>query len=454
MGVRPQGPVAPGELIAGKYRVERELGAGGMGVVVLAMHVELERRVAIKFLAESLHASPDVVERFAREARAAARLHSEHVAKVLDVGRLASGAPYYVMEMLVGQDLAQLVKAQGALSPHVACDYVLQVCEAIAEAHALGIVHRDLKPANIFVSMRPDGSPIAKVLDFGISKVRPTTGVGDGSLTASHSSMGSPLYMSPEQLRSARNADARSDIWSIGVVLYELITGRTPFGGETLAGVCAAIAADTPEPLRRWRPEVPPALDAIVVRCLDKDPTRRFQDVGEVAIALAPFAPPTSRNLVERAARLSRAGALHGTTVPRGPDAPAPAATDAPWSASALARPRPPIRVRVLGVAAVTLVATGTFAAWLLQPQPLHPMAGAPSASPVAAPATQSGAATSATPSQASVATPPLSTGNVTFPSGSRVLPSATAGHPGPGTPPSPPKPKPPTKSPDPLEDR
>lgn len=213
-------PVALGDVLAGKYRVDAVLGVGGMGIVVAATHLQLEQKVALKFLLPAAIQSPEAVERFLREGRAAVRLKSQNVAKVTDVGTLENGAPYMVMEFLHGADLAAVMAERGLLPVAEAVSYVLQACEAIAEAHSLGIVHRDLKPQNLFVTRKVDGRPLIKVLDFGISKSMDTqSGL---SLTRTSSIMGSPLYMSPEQMRSSKNVDQRSDIWAIGVVLYEI----------------------------------------------------------------------------------------------------------------------------------------------------------------------------------------------------------------------------------------
>jgi len=283
-------PVAPGDVLAGKYVVERVLGEGGMGVVVAATHRQLGQRVAVKFLLAEYCQHPEAVARFLREAQAAVRIQSEHVARTIDVGTLESGAPYMVMEYLSGRDLASELATRGSLPVEEAVGFVLQACEAIAEAHALGIVHRDLKPANLFLAHRADGSPLVKVLDFGISKsVSPAA--GPMNLTTTQSVMGSPLYMSPEQLKSTKNVDQRTDVWALGVILYELLTGRTPFQAETVSGLIATVVSESPPPLRGARPDLPAELEAIVLRCLEKDPARRIQHVGTLAMALQPFAP-------------------------------------------------------------------------------------------------------------------------------------------------------------------
>jgi predicted Ser/Thr protein kinase len=297
-------PYPPGTVLAGKYRIERLLGKGGMGWVVVATHLQLEQRVALKFM-NSEHASehPDSVARFIREARAAARIQSEHVARVSDVGTLENGSPYLVMEYLEGRDMEALVRSGEKLPVSQLVTYVLEACEGLAEAHAAGIVHRDLKPANLFLARRTDGSVRVKLLDFGISKLTAIPGAGpDVGMTSTQALMGSPLYMSPEQLRSSKNVDRRADIWSMGVILYECLTSTSPFEAETLPEVCARIMAEPPPPLKG----APRGLDVVVMRCLEKDPQKRYPDTGALATALAPFGGPDARAHAERIVRVAR----------------------------------------------------------------------------------------------------------------------------------------------------
>ena len=314
----------PGTLVAGKYEVERVLGHGGMGVVVAAKHLALKQRVAIKFLLPAAMELPEAAARFLREAQAAAAIQSEHVARVIDVGSMASGEPYLVMEYLAGEDLGVLFKTRRQFPIAEAIDMVLEACEGLAEAHHLGIVHRDLKPGNLFLTTRrADGSPLVKVLDFGLSKaLTGDRGSGENSLTTSTAVIGSPLYMSPEQLRSLKNVDARTDIWSLGVILYMLLAGRRPYDGETMTAICAAIISETPSTLSELPPEVPLALDALVRRCLEKDLPRRVQSVAELARGLAPFGSPAARLSMERIVKVLPDAATSSGPEPRSEAAP------------------------------------------------------------------------------------------------------------------------------------
>jgi serine/threonine protein kinase len=297
----------PGQILAGKFRVERVLGEGGMGVVLAAHHLHLDKRVALKFLRPEVAANREIVARFSNEARSSGKIQSEHVARVLDVGVLDDGSPYMVMEYLEGTDLAGLIKQRGSLPGPEAIEFVLQACEALAEAHVAGIVHRDLKPANLFLTRRADGSPCVKVLDFGISKAA-LTGEGAGQvLTQTAAVLGSPNYMAPEQLKSARHVDARTDIWALGIILHELMTGEVAFRADTVPELYVSILQSPPSALRQRLPGAPAALEAVLLHCLEKDPARRFANVGELALALADFAPARAQPSVERIARITGA---------------------------------------------------------------------------------------------------------------------------------------------------
>jgi eukaryotic-like serine/threonine-protein kinase len=294
----------PGEVLGGKYRIERVIGRGGMGVVVAARHVTLHQTVAIKLLPDDQAKDAENVARFLREARAVVRLKSEHAIKVTDVGRRKSGAPYFVMELLEGEDLDAII-TRGPLRVSDVVDWILQACEAVAEAHALGIIHRDLKPRNLFLAKRVNGKSLVKVLDFGLAK--PVSAFGDAKLTKTTTVLGSPQYMSPEQMRSLRDVDHRTDVWSLGVCLYELLTRRMPFEADTVPVLCALVLKDQPKPVNLHRPDVPEALAQIVARCLEKDPAARFADIQQLAYALEPFGSSESRGASTRIAGVLRA---------------------------------------------------------------------------------------------------------------------------------------------------
>jgi len=359
-------PVLPGETLAGKYRVERVLGRGGMGVVVAARHLELDERVAIKFLVDD--ASMAAVERFTREARAAVKVKGEHVCRVFDFGRLESGEPYIVMEYLEGRDLARKLQDEGPQSSSAVAGWMVEVCDALAGAHAAGIVHRDIKPANIFLARRPDGSSCAKVLDFGISKL-----ASHAHMTGSAATVGSPAYMSPEQVDSARDVDARADIWSLGATAYELLSGTPPFAADSMLQMAVMIREREPAPLTG----VPDALARAVMKCLAKERAARFASVNELAAAVAPCAPPDVAGIVARLCRVASRPdgddetdvAMHPTVVQDGGhDVDRIRATFAPLQ-STKREVRPPTgagrrtRLAVAGIALTVAGALGVFVA-------------------------------------------------------------------------------------------
>ena len=302
--------IEPGTIVGAKYRIKRMLGHGGMGAVYSATHVNLGTTVALKFLNETMVKNPTVVERFMREAWASAQLNSDHVCRVVDVEREA-GVPYIVMELLEGTDLAKRVRSGGPMSVEIAASYVLQACVGVAEAHAARIIHRDLKPGNLFLAERPDGSPLVKVLDFGVAKA-PATG-GDFSLTQTSNVVGSPGYMSPEQLRSSKVVDVRSDVWALGVILFELVIGKQPFRAETITDLALAIAMD---PTPRM-PGINPSYVAIVNKCLEKDPARRFEDVAALSTALVPLGGSDAKRYAGAVARVLRPGVASTPSAPR-----------------------------------------------------------------------------------------------------------------------------------------
>jgi eukaryotic-like serine/threonine-protein kinase len=355
----------PGQILLGKYRIERVLGMGGMGVVVAATHVTLEERVAIKFLLPHALSNGEAVARFLREARAAVRIKSEHVARVTDVGQLENGAPYMIMEYLDGADLGTVGQRRGALPLEDGVEFVLQACEAIAEAHALGIVHRDLKPANLFLATRADGTPSVKVLDFGISKMTGMSSSGaDLGMTKTTAVMGSPLYMSPEQMASSRDVDARTDIWALGAILYELLTGTVPFQADTITQLCVMILQYPSPALRNARPDAPEGLGLVIARCLEKDRNRRFTTIAEFAHALAPYAPRRARLSIERVSRVIEGAGLGGSrpnldeVMP--PSTYVGSGTGAAWGASGIEKRG---NGRVVGIVAGLLLLGGAAAA-------------------------------------------------------------------------------------------
>jgi eukaryotic-like serine/threonine-protein kinase len=295
VSVEITGIAAVGDVLAGKYRVDKILGIGGMGMVVAATHLELDQRVALKFMLPSSHESPDIAARFTREARAAGRLNSDHVCRVIDVGRFDGGVPYIVMEYLQGEDLGALLRRRGPLRVSDAVGYILQAIEGIAEAHANGIIHRDLKPDNLFLHKRNDGGTIVKVLDFGISKAKAV-----GVSTRTGDIFGSPAYMAPEQMESSRSVDHRADMWSLGVVLYQLVVGKPPFQAESLPLLCMSVVNDEPRPMSEIRGDLPDGFEAVVMKCLRKDPDERHADVGELAHALARFGPVNATTSASR----------------------------------------------------------------------------------------------------------------------------------------------------------
>jgi eukaryotic-like serine/threonine-protein kinase len=315
--------VGPGDILAGKYRIERVLGIGGMGVVVAAQHLQLDEKVAIKFLLPAMLHNQEVVGRFSREARAAVKIKSEHVARVSDVGTLENGAPYMVMEFLEGGDLAAWIEQRGPLPIEQAVDFVLQACVGVASAHGIGIVHRDLKPANLFCLRGNDGQFVIKVLDFGISKVTDSSDSGGGgSMTHTSAVMGSPFYMSPEQMQSSKDVDAQTDIWALGVILYELVTGTPPFGGESFAEIAIKVATTSFAPVRSFRPDAPAGLEGVIFKCLEKDKRGRYSNVAELALALADFGSRQSRPCIERIVRIVQASGLSGSALALPPSPP------------------------------------------------------------------------------------------------------------------------------------
>lgn len=434
--------LAPGETVAGKYRVDRVLGEGGMGLVVAAHHEVLDCVVALKLLSIDSAKDPVLVSRFLREGRSAAGLKSEHVARVLDVGTLDGGAPFLVMEYLEGADLARLLGQRGALPVDLACDYVVQACKGVGEAHAAGIVHRDLKPENLFLANGVGGAARVKVVDFGLSKSIAPTGA---ALTRTGVVLGSPAYMAPEQLRGTRGVGPRTDVWALGVVLFELLTGRCPFDADSLPDLCLLIVDTQPPPVRDLRGEVPEALARIVARCLEKDPAKRFFDATELAEALAPFLPRDER-ASDRGPAWSRPKLVDSLVV----------TLDAPATPPPARRLRRAMALTAAGAVAVLALAGGwgltcrasahpvvlaavgaagraaSFAQVTALPDPASPATLAPATAP-SVPAGATPAMSRVPASQRTAAASKLATGNGNASSGNTGALGATSGGPGKG---------------------
>lgn len=346
-----------------------------MGLVVAARHEQLDQRVAIKLMLPDVLGNAEAVARFLREARAAARLASDHVVRVFDVGTLENGAPYMAMEYLEGVDLAALIQGRGRLPVEEAVGYLLQACEALADAHASGVIHRDIKPSNLFLVRKRDGTSVLKVLDFGISKLAQAD-ASDGAATRTAALMGSPLYMSPEQMLSTRDVDARSDVWALGVVLYEALTGQAPFSGDSLPKICAAVMNADPVPPSVRVPGLPRALSAAVLCCLEKSRDKRFASVSELAGALVQFSPSGAAALERIRHSLSDAGPTLDALSPSalGVDsAPTAAAsldagTNAAWGETRPLANNGRTRAAFVALGALTLLGTGGY--WWLSRTP------------------------------------------------------------------------------------
>ena len=272
-------------MVAGRYRLEQPLARGGMGSVWVARHLQLESQVAIKFMDAAVADSPTARARFEREAKAAAQIHSPHVVTIHDYG-VASGTPFLVMELLEGEDLGARIRNEGPLPPEVVSGIVTHVARALRLAHEAGIVHRDLKPGNVFLTINVD-TEIAKVLDFGIAKTRglQQQPLDPDEATRTDQILGSPQYMSPEQVKASRDVDHRSDLWSLAVIAYRALTAHLPFSSNSVADVLVKICSEPAPPPSTYRPELPSQVDRFFVRALAKDPDLRFQTASELAAA-------------------------------------------------------------------------------------------------------------------------------------------------------------------------
>jgi serine/threonine-protein kinase len=354
---------APGTVLLDRYRIVRELGLGGMSQVVLAEHLGLHRMVAMKFLLPELATLPDAPQRFVREATAATRVKSDHVARIDDQGLLPDGTPYMVMEYLEGEDLARMIRAGKRFPVQEAVDLVVQAADALSRAHAVGVIHRDVKPSNLFLTRRPDDTPLLKVLDFGISKVVEEAAKEDLQLTKTSVVMGSALYMSLEQMRSTRTVDHRTDIYALGISFYEMLTGSHPFTAETISELCVKVSLDPPIPLRSLRPDVPEALAEVLEIAYARNAAERYQTVGSFAAALLPFAGPDTARRIEAIQRFERGSYPDGKV----PERQTPTPID-PRATTTTTPPRP-FWVAYAVVAGAGLGAA--FALWLvLAPDP------------------------------------------------------------------------------------
>jgi len=494
--------LTPGTVISSKYRVDSILGRGAMGVVVAATHLELREAIALKFLYSKADGSEDFKSRFRREAQVSAKLRNEHITRVLDVGTWREGAMYMVMEYLAGNDLRKMIRSQGPFPIGAAVEYIVQVCEGVAEAHAHGIIHRDLKPSNLLVTKRADGSDLVKILDFGISKWT-AIGEDEGDLTQTGVVLGSPKYMSPEQLFGAGSVDSRTDIWSIGAILYELIAGRPPYDQPSLARICADLAGNKPPPrLRDLRTEVTPELETVVLHCLERSIELRIQNVADLAgDLLAAVGSPYSEQVRTRIRQtLDPAGTSAANSSLRQPGGSTGTYTSLAFADASSSYPKvgghaetaratllsshgDPARKRRQGMIAVALLAVAGVGGWLFlnrertassEDASMAVPTAAPPPMPVTAPpvpavAAAAGAATAPSPIETAppnAGTKPSATSEpvrhvspparpvVTRPATPRSTPTAAPDNPPTATPSPPMTVDPPRKKPNPLEDR
>jgi serine/threonine-protein kinase len=287
-------------LAGGKYRIEGPIGQGGMSTVYAARDTVLDRAVAIKLVQADTGDTPQLHERMFREARAVAQLESDHIVRILEIGQAEDGRPFIVMERLEGRDLHAHLASQGRLPYAEAVHYALQAAEGLAHAHQAGIVHRDIKPSNMFLARRANGQRVLKLLDFGIAR-----GAVKGSITK-QGLLGTPHYMSPEQMANPRDVDARTDVWALGVTLFQLVSGRLPFQGANLRELFVNVFESDAPRLAAIGVELPAGLDAAIARCLVRDRELRMGSVLELAVALAPFGPPDTRALLDEVTAASK----------------------------------------------------------------------------------------------------------------------------------------------------
>jgi serine/threonine-protein kinase len=284
-------------VVAGRYRLDAIIGRGGMATVYRAWDCEREEAVAVKIVSLGARTRAGRSRAF-REGTILRRIRDPHAVRLFDIGTLEDGSLYLVMELLTGRELSAVIAEEGTLAVPVAVDYVMQACEALREAHAGGVVHRDLKPQNLFLAAGEDGATVVKVIDFGIAKWSRKS--GSPTLTQPNTAMGSPRYMAPEQMESADTVDCRADVWSLGIILCELLVGRPPYDGESLVCVFNSIVRDGAPSVSRARDDVPPELDDVIANCLALEPENRYSSVAELAAALAPFASDSGKASASR----------------------------------------------------------------------------------------------------------------------------------------------------------
>lgn len=349
-----------GDLLAGKYRVERLHRRGALGLTLEALHTQLGQRVAVRLLAADPKAHPEAAARFLHGARLAVQYQNEHTARIVDVGSLGSGAPYIVTELLAGSDLRRVLRVRDSLPVPEAVDYILQACEGLADAHAHNVVHRNMKPTNLFLTRR-DGQRRIAVLDFGVSE-DPLSDIAI-NLGSTLGAVSALTYLAPEQIRQPATVDGRADIWALGAILYEMLTGCLLHDAQTTPELLAMIVADAPTPVSHLRPEISAELEAVVLRAVAKDREARYSSLAEMAEALSPFA---SEEGAEAVVRIGKALGRRAATVPPPlPGAPRSRAivhvARPPQASVALATPRGRGRWAELALTGAALAAAGAI---------------------------------------------------------------------------------------------